>query len=251
LASGSPRHSLRRPGRPLIWSWRSAADLILADPDVRRIYEAVLEGRTLWTRVRDAVSILVGGNAGEVGFMVLGTALAGRAPIGVRQMLLVNLLTDMFPALAVAVSPGRGESGADEPASEGAPAAGLGGALLRAVLVRGSATAFAALLAWGIGRFTGRGRRASSMGLAALVGTQLAQTLVAGRHSPMVVATTVASAAVLVAVVETPGVSQFFGCTPLGPVAWGTVAVAIGAGTVAAAVLPGVLRDSSTPAAAA
>src|SRR5204862_66485 len=78
---------------------RSAADLVLADAGIERIYDALLEGRTLWRQVRDAVSILVGGNAGEVAFMVLGTALGGRAPIGVRQMLLVNMFTDMFPAL--------------------------------------------------------------------------------------------------------------------------------------------------------
>jgi cation-transporting ATPase I len=83
---------------------RSAADLVLAGADVQRIHEAVLEGRGLWNRVRDAVSILVGGNAGEVAFMILGTALSGRAPINVRQLLLVNMLTDMFPALAVAVA---------------------------------------------------------------------------------------------------------------------------------------------------
>jgi cation-transporting P-type ATPase I len=173
--------------------------------------------------------------------MVLGTALAGRAPIGVRQMLLVNLLTDMFPALAVAVSPNRDGSDA-----HGRPAAALGSTLVRAVVVRGSATALAALLAWTLGRFTGRRQRASSMGLAALVGTQLAQTLVTGRHSPMVVTTTVASAAVLVVVVETPGISQFFGCTPLGPVAWGIVIVSAAAGTAAAVLAPRVFPDSST-----
>ena len=58
----------------------------------------------MWARVRDAVAVLVGGNAGEVAFTVLGTALGGRSPLGTRQLLLVNLLTDMFPALAVAVA---------------------------------------------------------------------------------------------------------------------------------------------------
>jgi hypothetical protein len=67
-------------------SARSAADLVLADAGVEHIHDALLEGRGLWHRVRDAVSILVGGNAGEVAFMVLGTALSGRAPIGVRQV---------------------------------------------------------------------------------------------------------------------------------------------------------------------
>jgi cation-transporting ATPase I len=37
---------------------------------------------------------------------------------------------------------------------------------------------------------------------------------------------------VLAAVIETPGVSRFFGCTPLGPVAW---AIVLGAAAAAAA----------------
>ncbi len=215
---------------------RSAADLVLADADVRRIHEALLEGRALWHQVRDAVSILVGGNAGEVAFMILGTALAGRAPITVRQMLLVNMLTDMFPALAVAVAPSRGDA-------QGPPSAALGPALARAVAIRGTATTVGATLAWTIGRYTGRSRRASSMGLAALVGTQLGQTLLTGRHSPLVVATTLASAAVLVAVIEVPGVSHLFGCTPIGPVAWTVVAGSAAAGTVVAVLAPRLLPD--------
>jgi cation-transporting ATPase I len=217
-------------------SARSAADLVLADAGIGHIHDALLEGRGLWQRVRDAVSILVGGNAGEVAFMVLGTAVAGHAPIGVRQLLLVNVLTDMFPALATAVTPGRGDTGAPGPTS-----ATLGRLLVRAITVRGGATAFGALLAWTIGRYTGLPRRASSMGLAAVVGTQLGQTLLTGWHSPLVVGTALASAAVLVAVVETPGVSHFFGCTPIGPVAWTVVMAASAAGTLVAAAAPRLL----------
>ena len=216
-------------------SARPADDLVLADADVRRIHDALLEGRGLWHRVRDAVSILVGGNAGEVAFMVLGTAVAGRAPINVRQLLVVNMLTDMFPALAVAVAPSRNGADVEEPTGT------LGAPLARSVAVRGSATTLGATLAWTIGRCTGRGRRAGSMGLAALVGTQLGQTLLTGWHSPLVVATTLASAAALVALVETPGISQFFGCTPIGPAAWGVVLAAATAGTLAAALMPRLL----------
>jgi cation-transporting ATPase I len=88
---------------------------------------------------------------------------------------------------------------------------------------------------------TGRSRRASTMGLAALVGTQLGQTLVTGRHSPLVIGTCVASAAALVVVVETPVVSRFFGCTPLGPAAWGIVGASSLAATVAGAAAPAVI----------
>jgi cation-transporting ATPase I len=220
---------------------RSAADLVLAEPDPARIADALREGRTLWGNVRDAASILVGGNAGEVAFTVLGTAIAGRAPLGTRQLLLVNMLTDMLPALAVALAPARPNAGED-PLAAG-PVANLWDAeFKRTLAVRGGATALGAGLAWGIGRMSGRPRRAETMGLGALVGTQLGQTLLAARHSPLVIATAGVSALALVAVVETPGVSQFFGCTPLGPVAWGTVLAASGVATASGVVAPWVLE---------
>ena len=210
-------------------SARSAADLVLAEPDLTLMHDALVESRAMWHRMQEAVSILVGGNAGEVGFMMLGTAIAGRAPINIRQMLVVNLLTDMFPALAVALAAGR-DRGSAAPVDSA-----LGASLARTVAIRGTTTALGATLAWTIGRYTGRGRRADSMGLVALVGTQLGQTLLTDWRSPLVVATTLASAAVLLAIVETPGVSRLFGCTPIGPLAW-TVAIAASLiGTVAAA----------------
>ncbi len=219
-------------------SARSAADLVLADPDPERIVDAVAEGRALWGSVRDAVSILVGGNGGEVAFTVLGTALDGRAPLGTRQFLLVNMLTDMLPALAVALAPAKPDAGGEQAMAAG-PVAGLRGAdLARDLAARGGATALGATLAWQAGRMTGRRKRAATMGLAALVGTQLGQTLVTGRHSTLVIATGLVSATALFAVVETPGVSQFFGCTPLGPAAWGVVSASAVAGTAAGAFAP-------------
>ena len=234
---------------------RNAADLVLSAPDPARIVDALAEGKALWRSVRDAVSILVGGNAGEIAFTVLGTALGGRAPLGTRQFLLVNMMTDMLPALAVALAPARppangeradagkatGNGGAGGSADGGPLAGPWGPALARDLAARGGATALGATLAWQAGRMTGRSRRASTMGLAALVGTQLGQTLVTGRHSPLVIGTCVASAAALVVVVETPVVSRFFGCTPLGPVAWGIVGASSLTATVAGAAAPALI----------
>ncbi|MBS2537725.1 cation-translocating P-type ATPase [Catenulispora sp. NF23] len=220
---------------------RAAADLVLAEPDPARITDALREGRTLWGNVRDAASILVGGNAGEVAFTVLGTAISGRAPLGTRQLLLVNMLTDMLPALAVALAPARPNSGEDPLAS--GPVSDLWDSeFKRTLAVRGGATALGAGLAWGIGRVSGRPRRAETMGLGALVGTQLGQTLLTARHSPLVIATAAVSAVALIAVVETPGVSQFFGCTPLGPMAWGTVLASAATATATGVVAPRMLE---------
>jgi cation-transporting ATPase I len=45
----------------------------------------------------------------------------------------------------------------------------------------------------------------------------------------------------LLAVVQTPGVSQFFGCTPLDPLSWLVVLGWAAAGTAGAEVLPGLI----------
>ncbi|MER5184453.1 HAD-IC family P-type ATPase [Streptomyces sp. NPDC002896] len=222
-------------------SARAAADLVLTDPDPTRLLQALAEGRTLWHSVRDAVAILVGGNAGEVAFTVLGTALTGRAPLGTRQLLLVNLLTDMLPALAVALAPARATKPGEDPLTGGPVPSLLGRDLAHVLAVRGTATTLGAATAWQIGRFTGLQRRASTMGLAALVGTQLGQTLITDWHSPLVLATAGLSTAALVAVVQIPGISHFFGCTPLGPVAWTTVTACSAASTLAAAFAPRIL----------
>jgi cation-transporting ATPase I len=166
--------------------------------------------------------------------MNTGTALGGRSPLNTRQLLLVNMLTDMFPALAVAL----GERANGEDLSAGPAPPLLGAPLARAIAVRGGATALGATLAWAGGRVTGRRTRAATMGLAAVIATQLGQTLLANARSPVVIATTVVSAGVLVLVVNTPGISQFFGCTPLGPAAWAIVAASSAAATAAGAVIP-------------
>jgi cation-transporting ATPase I len=231
---------------------RTAADLVLTDLDLTRLVDAIAEGRAMWSRVRDAVSVLVGGNAGEVAFTVLGTAFGGRAPLGTRQLLLVNLLTDMFPALAVAVAVPRAAALQETegplaghplaPVLLAGPQRGFTDTVRRMVLVRGAATTVGATGAWATGRLTGTFSRASTMGLAALIATQLGQTAWAGRRSPLVLATAAGSVAVLVAVVQTPGLSRFFGCRPLDPLSWLVVLAWAAAGTVTAEVAPGLVH---------
>jgi cation-transporting P-type ATPase I len=223
-------------------SARSAASLVLTDPDPARLVDMLAEGRALWSRVRDAVAILVGGNAGEVAFTVFGTAAGGRAPLNTRQLLLVNMFTDMLPSLAVALGPvGSNGAPADTVDLSTGPASLSREELARNIGVRGAATAAGAGAAWLASRAGGR-NYAGTTGLGALVMTELGQTLVSGWRSPLVVITCAASAAALVAVVEMPGVSQFFGCTPLGPAAWTIVAASSAAATIGAAATPDLVR---------
>jgi cation-transporting ATPase I len=99
-----------------------------------------------------------------------------------------------------------------------------------------------------VGRLSGLSRsRASTVALVSLVGSQLGQTLGSGWRSPLVVASSLASGAVLVVVVQTPGLSHFFGCRPLGPLGWATGAAAAVGSAAAAPAVARLLRTDSTP----
>lgn len=211
---------------------RGAADVVLLDGHIGSLSCALDEGGQLWRSVQAAVTVLLGGNAGELAFTTIGVALTGRAPLNSRQLLLVNLLTDALPAAAVAVSRPRGGArdgprGLDEDE------------LWRRVLERGATTTLGATSAWALARLTGRARRASTVGLVALVATQLGQTVV-DAPTPLVIATAGGSLAALAAAVTVPGMSQALGCTPIGPLGWaqalGCAATATAVGALAPAV---------------
>ncbi|MGE5783565.1 MAG: HAD-IC family P-type ATPase [Myxococcales bacterium] len=197
---------------------RSAADIVLTDERIETVVEAVIEGRAMWASVRDAVAILVGGNLGEIGFTLGAGLVDGRPPLNPRQLLLVNLLTDVAPAMAIALRPPSVER-LELLAQEG-PDASLGKPLNRDIAARAVITSVGAGMAWTVARVFGSRERASTVGLLALVGTQLGQTITAGGYSRPVITTSLLSSALLAAIVQTPGVSQFFGCQPLSPIGW-------------------------------
>ncbi len=209
---------------------RSAADIIVTDGRIETIVAAIVEGRGMWARVRDAVSILVGGNLGEIGFTLIAGLLDGSPALHARQLLIVNLLTDIAPAMAVALRPPSPQT--FESLAREAPDVAFGASLDRDIAARAIVTALGAGGAWTVGRIIGSRAKARTIGLAALVGTQLGQTLTSGEFSRPVVLTSLASAGALMVLIQTPGVSHFFGCRPLGPIAWTT---AIGASVVATA----------------
>jgi hypothetical protein len=201
----------------------------------------------MWASVRDALSILLGGNLGEICYGVIGGLLSRTPVMNTRQLLLVNLLTDMAPATVIALRPPRHTS--PETLLREGPEASLGPALNREVWVRAVTTTLAATGAWLVARATGRGARARTVGLVALVSAQLGQTMAAGGHSPLVFVTGAASFGALTVAVQTPGVSQFFGCTPLGPVGWAIAGTSASLATAASVVVSRLIPAISNTAA--
>lgn len=215
-------------GRRATASARQAADIIITDERIETIVDAIVEGRAMWTSVREALAILLGGNLGEVAFTSVATLLTGRTPLSARQLLVVNLLTDVAPALAIAVRPPPRHT-PEALLAEG-PDASLGSSLDRAIAVRAATTAGGAAVAYTIARMSGGRRRASTTALVALVASQLGQTIAGGGLDPVVLAAGGGSALVLAAVVQTPVLGRLFDCTPLDPVAWG---IALGSAAAA------------------
>jgi len=222
---------------------RAAADIVITDDRIETLLDVVTEGRGMWGSVRNAVAVLLGGNAGEVAFTVATSAITGLPALSTRQLLLTNLMTDVVPALAIAVRRPRGRT-AEQLLAEG-PDRSLSGPMYAAIAQRGAATAAGAGAAWGLARLTGRAKRASTIGLVALVGSQLGQTIAIGGTDPVVLGASLASAGMLVAIVATPGLSEIFGCTPLGPVGW-SIAAASSVGAAAAGALAPRLAQGAT-----
>ncbi len=229
---------------------RHAADLVVTDERMETLADAIAEGRGLWASVRDAVAVLVGGNLGEIAFTVAGSLATGRSPLGAKQLLLVNLLTDVAPASVIAMSEPDGAS-IDSLLREG-PEASLGAILNEALVWRAIGTGTGAVLAYLPARLSGTADHAATTGLVALVGAQLLQTIAARPRDPRIWLASAGSAAALAAIVQTPGVSGAAGCRPLGPIGWtlGTAGAVSGAtiGTLGPWVGRTVRGRRSTPA---
>lgn len=84
---------------------KEAADVVLADDNFDTILRAVEGGRTIYSNITKFVHMMFSHNLGEV--LVIFTAIAGGWPLPLLplQILWMNLVTDVFPALALAVEP--------------------------------------------------------------------------------------------------------------------------------------------------
>ena len=85
---------------------RQAASIVLQDDRFETIAAAVEEGRVIGDNIRKFVFYLFSCNLAEV-IVLLGAGLAGLPlPLLPLQILWLNLVTDTFPALALAMEPG-------------------------------------------------------------------------------------------------------------------------------------------------
>ena len=79
--------------------------MIVTDDNFASIAAAVEEGRSIYNNIRKAVHYLLSCNISEVLVMLFAALLGFPLPLLPVQILWINLVTDGFPALALAVDP--------------------------------------------------------------------------------------------------------------------------------------------------
>jgi len=96
---------------------KEAADVVLADDNFETILKAVEGGRTIYSNITKFVHMMFSHNLAEV--LVIFTAIAAGWPLPLLplQILWMNLVTDVFPALALAVEPASKDIMAQPPRS--------------------------------------------------------------------------------------------------------------------------------------
>jgi Ca2+-transporting ATPase len=220
-----------------------AADMVLADDDYSTIVAAIERGRTIYQNIVRFSLYLLAANTGELLVFTLAIVPGFAAPLTVLQILMVNLLTDGAPALALGVDPAARGIMRRPPR---APSEGVIESIWRQILLGGILTGAAAFASFLIGRASSHdlGR---TMAFTTLVCAQLSYifavrgsegSLRGGRNRALLAAV-VSSALVAVVVLAVPPLAHRFGAVGMSP-AQLTVALALslvpfaGAATVAA-----------------
>jgi P-type Ca2+ transporter type 2C len=200
---------------------REAAAIVLTDDDFATIVAAVAEGRRIGDNIRKFVAFLLSANLGEVLVFAVAIGVGLGAPLTVLQVLLVNLVTDGLPALALAGDPASAQT-MQAPPRRGSVL--FDRRMWRVLVWVGILVGGATFAAFGIGRAFGGNGVAQTMGFATLALAELA--LVFGMRSPSVGAwqlppnrwlnlSVAASVAVVAAIVFVPGAHSAFATTAL------------------------------------
>jgi Ca2+-transporting ATPase len=208
---------------------REAADVVLTDDDFATIVAAVREGRRIRDNVEHFVAFLLSANLGEVVLFGIAIAAGLGAPLSIVQILLINLLTDGLPALALARDPAAPDVMTRRRSA--------GDRLLTSRLgVTLGALAVAVGLAGTTGYLVGRtvdGDTARTMAFATLALSELALVFTLrswrtpawrGAHNAALTGAVAASALVVILAVQLPVLARALGCVELGAMEWATVA---------------------------
>ena len=81
--------------------------MILADDNFATIVKAVVNGRSVYANIKNAIQFLLSGNTAGIFCVLYASLLALPVPFQPVHLLFINLLTDSLPAIALGMEPAR------------------------------------------------------------------------------------------------------------------------------------------------
>ena len=86
---------------------KDAASMILADDNFATIVKAVVNGRSVYANIKNAILFLLSGNTAGIFCVLYASIMALPVPFEPVHLLFINLLTDSLPAIAIGMEPAR------------------------------------------------------------------------------------------------------------------------------------------------
>jgi Ca2+-transporting ATPase len=206
---------------------REVADVILEDDNIETMAEAISHGRTIYGNIRKSIHYLLATNFSEIMVMGMALGVGMGQPLSTRQLLWINLVSDILPGLSLAMESPEPDVLNRPPRDPSDPI--IKTADFKRITFESGAIATASLGAYGYGlaRY-GIGAQAGTIGFMSLTLAQLLHALScrSERHSlfgkvsllsnPYLNAALGFSLGVQVLTMAMPGLRAFLGLAPIG-----------------------------------
>lgn len=203
---------------------KDAASMILSDDNFATIVQAVVNGRGVFTNIKNAIQFLLSGNMAGILCVVYASVMGLPVPFLPVHLLFINLLTDSLPAIAIGMEPARPGLLEQKPRDPRAPILDKPAAVR--IFGQGALIAAATMAAFYLGYAWGGASAAATMAFATLTLARLFHGfncrgkepifrlgLGSNRFSLLAFA---GGTVLLAAVLFVPGLSGLFAVTPLG-----------------------------------
>ncbi|MFT3951277.1 MAG: cation-translocating P-type ATPase [Oscillospiraceae bacterium] len=204
---------------------KQASDVILLDDNLATLVSAVEQGRTIYANIRKFVRYLISCNIGEVLTMFVGILMGLPMVLIPVQILLINLVTDGLPAVALGLEPP--EKSAMRKPPRNANTSFFSGGLMGRIFFRGVLIGLCTLACFvTVFRMTGSVEIARTGALFTLAASQLIHVFecksedktlfnVPYLNNPFLIAAVLISLACLLAAIYLPILTPVFGTIPL------------------------------------
>ena len=145
---------------------KDAASMILADDNFATIVRAVVNGRSVYANIKNAIQFLLSGNMSAILCVIYASVMGLSVPFAPVHLLFINLLTDSLPAIAIGMEPARKGLLRQKPRDPKEPILDRG--LLQRIFGQGLLIAVPVMAAFYLGLSYGGAAAASTMAFATL-----------------------------------------------------------------------------------